>query len=152
VDILEESLEPVAESGGFFVPAAEILPYLDGSARMRHEVRVIGVIDKGKVATRNIVVFPDGGDGDTVTLGLPWPNPALGSIRFLVEIPAGGQGRLGIFDLRGRRVMARDVGPGSHLLEWSGEGPDGARAASGTYIIRLDGSGPAVMRKVVLLH
>ena len=86
------------------------------------------------------------------SLGLPWPNPANGSVRVLVDVPNGGQGDLGIYDLRGRRILERVVGAGSHLLEWDGLDNHGRRVASGTYIIRLEGSGPAVMRKVVLLN
>ena len=40
--------------------------------------------------------------------------------------------------------------PGS--IEWDGRDLRGGRAAAGTYIIRLEGSGSNVMRKVVLLH
>ncbi len=136
----------------YFVPAEGIVGYLEGSRRERHELRVLGFIDKGMVATREIVVFPDGGDGKTVALSLPWPNPAHDSVRFLVEIPPGVVGALGIFDLRGLRLKELSVGAGSHLLEWDGRDSHGGRAASGTYVIRLEGSGAAVMRKVVLLH
>jgi len=115
-------------------------------------VRVLGHINKGRVATRGIVVFPDGGDGQTITLGLPWPNPAHESVRFMVGIPAGGQGSVGVFDLRGRRLLEIDLGAGDHLMEWDGNDSQGARAPSGTYIIRLDGSGSPTMRKVVLIH
>ena len=104
------------------------------------------------MATRDIVVFPDGGDGQSVTLSLPWPNPAHDSVRFLVEVPNGSRASLGIYDLRGRRVLERTLGGGSQILEWDGRDHRGGRAASGTYIIRLEGSGPAIMRKVVLLH
>ena len=136
----------------YFVPAASIGGYFYGSPRERHELRVLGFIDKGTVATREIVVFPDGGDGKSVTLSLPWPNPANDSVRFLVEIPQGITGTLGIFDLRGQKLKELRVGAGSHLLEWDGRDSHGGLAASGTYIIRLEGSGAAVMRKVVLLH
>jgi hypothetical protein len=150
--ITDEAFAPEAGDSRYFMPSRQILPYLNGSNRQRHELRVLGFMSKGKVATRSIVVFPDGGDGQTQTLSQPWPNPALGSVRFLVEIPPGGQGNLGIYDLKGGKVLGRTVLSGSHLLEWDGRDSHGARSAAGTYIIRLEGSGPAVMRKVVLLH
>ena len=137
---------------GFFLPAERVYPHLGNTFRQRHELRVLGFIDKGRVATRAVVAFPDGGDGQTVTLSLPWPNPARNSVRFLVEIAPGTQANLGIFDLRGRRILERTLAGGSQLLEWDGRDHKGGRAASGTYIIRLEGSGPAVMRKVVLVH
>lgn len=136
----------------YHYPADLILTELEGSSRQRHDLRVVGFMAKGRVATRDIVVFPDGGDGQTVTLSAPWPNPAHRSVRFLAEIPPGATGNLGIFDLRGRKVYGRLVSTGSHLLEWDGSMTGGGKAASGTYVIRLEGSGPALMHKVVLLH
>lgn len=143
---------PEPGSGGYFLSATDLLAELTGPPFSRFEVRVLGHINKGRVATRGIVVFPDGGDGQTITLGLPWPNPAHESVRFMVGIPAGGQGSVGVFDLRGRRLLEIDLGAGDHLMEWDGNDSQGARAPSGTYIIRLDGSGSPTMRKVVLIH
>ena len=151
-NIADELFSVSLGESGYVLSANRVYPYLDGSPRRRHQLRVIGFIDKGPVTTNEVVVFADGGDGHAVTLSLPWPNPAHDSVRVLVEIPHGILGNLGIFDVRGRRVMERTVGAGSHLLEWDGRDSRGGRTASGTYIIRLDGSGPAVMRKVVLLH
>ncbi|MEN8005419.1 MAG: immune inhibitor A domain-containing protein [Candidatus Krumholzibacteriota bacterium] len=147
-------VEPAVPPGDdpYFIPAADILPLLGGARRNRHALRIVGSMDKGLVATREIVVFPDGGDGKPVTLGIPWPNPTLDSIRFLVDIPAGVRGTWSIYDLQGRLVRKHGLGAGSHLLEWDGRDSQGGRAASGTYFLRLEGSGAAVMRKVVLLH
>ncbi|MCK9997290.1 MAG: immune inhibitor A, partial [Candidatus Krumholzibacteria bacterium] len=151
-NIADELFSVAQGESGYVFPANRVYPFLDGSPLRRNELRVIGSIDKGMVTTYPVVVFPDGGDGQPVTLSLPWPNPAHDTVRVFVEIPSGILGSLGIYDLRGRRVMERSVGAGSHLLEWDGRDSRGGRTASGTYIIRLEGSGPAVMRKVVLLH
>jgi len=150
--IADELFSVTQGESGYVLAADRVYPYFEGSHRRRHDLRVIGFIDKGRVSTYEVVVFPDGGDGHSVTLGLPWPNPAHDTVRVLVEIPNGTLGNLGIFDLKGRRVLERTVGAGSHLLEWDGRDSRGGRTASGTYIIRLEGSGPVVMRKVVLLH
>lgn len=152
-DIADEMFTAGPGDGRYFLPADRIYPYLGNTARQRSELRVLGFIDKGRVATRAVVAFPDGGDGQPVALSLPWPNPAPGSVKFLVEVPAGTVAQLGIFDLRGRRILERSlVGGGSHLLEWDGRNDRGGGVAAGTYIVRLEGSGPAVMRKVVLLN
>jgi M6 family metalloprotease-like protein len=152
LDIADEFFPVPTGDSGYVLPADMVYPYLGDTLRQRHELRVLGFHEKGRVATRAVVAFPDGGDGQSVTLSLPWPNPARDSVRFLVEIPAGTRASLGIFDLRGRRVLERSLAGGSQLLEWDGRDHRGGRSASGTYIIRLEGSGPAVMRKVVLLH
>jgi hypothetical protein len=152
-DIADETFTPSNPAGEYVLHAERIYPSLGNSARRRCQLRVLGFIDKGRVTTPPVVAFPDGGDGQPVTLSLPWPNPALGSVKFLVGVPAGSMARLGIFDLRGQRVLLRALeGGGSQLIEWDGRDDRGGGVAAGTYIIRLDGSGPAIMRKVVLLH
>ena len=151
-DIADETFSPAQGESGFSLPAHRVFPFLGTTLRQRHELRVIGFIAQGKVATRTVVAFPDGGDGQSAILGLPWPNPAHDSVRFLVEIPPGSQANLGIFDLRGRRVLERTLAGGSQLQEWDGRDHRGGRVASGTYIVRLEGSGLVVMHKVVLLH
>jgi hypothetical protein len=151
--VIADEIFPANQPGsGFSLPANQVYPYLGSTLRQRHELRVIGFIHQGKVATRAVVAFPDGGDGQFVALSLPWPNPARETVQFLVEIPPGAGANLGIFDLRGRRVLERTLGGGSQLLEWDGRNHRGGRVASGTYIIRLEGSGPVVMHKVVILH
>ncbi len=151
-DIADEVFSADGPDGGFSLPAHRVYPHLGPTLRQRYELRVLGFMEKGKVATRAIVAFPDGGDGHNIALSLPWPNPARDSVRFLVEIPAGEKANLGIFDLRGRRVLKRSLGGGNQLLEWDGRDHRGGLVASGTYIIRLVGSGPVVMHKVVILH
>ena len=150
--VADELFVSVPGENSYALSGDRVLPFLQGPRRQRHELRVMGFFAQGRVATREIVVFPDGGDGQPVTLSLPWPNPARDSVRFLVDIPPGQQGRLGIFDLRGRRLFDRNLGSGSRLVEWDGRVQQGGRAPSGTYIIRLEGSRQTVMRKVVLIH
>lgn len=146
------SFPPDPGTGGYFLSSADLLSALTGPPYSRFEVRVLGQIDKGRVATRSIVVFPDGGDGQPVTLSLPWPNPARDSVRFMVGVPAKEQASLGVFDVMGRRLLTLTVGPGDQLMEWDGFDSHGERVPSGTYILRLDGSGSPTMRKVVLIH
>jgi hypothetical protein len=59
---------------------------------------------------------------------------------------------VGVYDLRGRLLHEQELAAGSQQLVWDGRGPDGRRAASGTYLLRLEGSGRIVTRKVVLLR
>lgn len=152
-DIVDELFTPSSPGGDYFLPADRIYSFLGDADRQRCELRVLGFIAKGRVATRATVAFPDGGDGQLVTLSLPWPNPALGSVHFLVGVPVGTEARLGIFDLRGQRILERTLAGGASLLfEWDGRDDRGGGVAAGTYIIRLEGSGPVIMRKVVLLH
>jgi len=149
--VLDELFEPDGVQT-YGVSGARILAELNLSRRQRHQVRVIGRRPAGDVASAAIVIYPDGGDGAAVRLGDPWPNPSPGLVRFLLEVPASGTGVLHIYGLRGRRIQTLRYGPGQHLAVWDGRDNDGARVAAGIYYLRLEGTGPVVTRKVVLIH
>ena len=151
-DIAAEDFSPDPADGSYHLSADRILAALAGPRRQRQVLRVTGYDTYGALATRAVVVFADGGDGQTVSLGRPWPNPAVGTIRMLVEIPVARTGQLSILDLRGRLLLHRSFPAGSHVFVWDGHDDAGRRAASGSYFIRLEGSGPVTTRKVVLLH
>ena len=73
-------------------------------------------------------------------------------LRFTLQVPAGREAVLRIFDLAGRLVHARAVSPGTQFTQWDGRDVDGRRLPSGTYFMKLDGAGAPVTRKVVLTH
>ncbi len=149
--LLDGLFEP--EGGQTYrVPGAVILAGLDLGQRHRHRVRIIGQRPAGEVASPAIVVYPDGGDGVSVRLGEPWPNPSPGMVQFLLEVPATGGGVVRVYDLRGRLVQTSRYGPGQHLAVWDGRAENGTRVAAGIYYLRLEGTGPVLTRKVVLIH
>jgi len=139
-------------SGSYRLDGSLIAGSLNGGARHRHELRVVGLRPSGMVASQATVVYPDGGDGRGEVLGAPWPNPAAGPIRFLLAVPAGHTATLRIFDARGRLVLSRNYAAGEQLVTWDGHNSTGARMAAGVYYLRLEGTGPILQRKVVLLH
>ena len=72
-----------------------------------------------------------------------YPNPARGqvTIRFDVRAPEGGQVRLVVFDLTGRRICTLHDGPlpaGSHSIEWRCRSDQGTAVAPGVYNLILD--------------
>lgn len=131
------------------VPASGLLPLLPGAGSARHEVRVTGTTTPGTLALGPVAVYV-GGEAAPPALGAPWPNPATGEVRFTIVIPPGVPGRLQVHDLRGRRVLARDIAPGTSFVTWDGRDERGRRLPAGTYIVRLSGAGPSSARKVVL--
>jgi hypothetical protein len=66
-----------------------------------------------------------------------FPNPAVGGFAISFSLPSTAPARLEVFDLSGRRVVARDVGglgPGVHTLALeTGAG----RLPAGVYAVRL---------------
>jgi immune inhibitor A len=149
--VLADEFSPDGQ-GLFHLAGSRVLPLLAGSERQRHQVRLLGQSLVGAVASPVVVIYRDGGDGDTARLGLPWPNPANGTVRFMVQLPPGDPARLRIFDVRGRLVLDRLLAAGQQLATWDGSDGRGQRVPAGPYFLRLEGSGPTLTRKVVLLH
>ncbi|RKZ13598.1 hypothetical protein DRQ50_10215 [bacterium] len=149
-------------SGWSFLAAGEVGPVagtaratlteFPGADRVRHQVRVVGAGAGADLASRSLVIYPDGGDPLSPFLGLPWPNPARGETRFLLEVPPGQNARLRIFDLRGRLLREDSYPAGSYLLRWDGTTGDGRPVAAGVYFLRVDGSTGGRTHKVVFLH
>jgi len=71
------------------------------------------------------------------------------------SLAAAGQPRIEIFDVAGHRVrtLEQDLrSPGEHLTTWDRRGESGARAARGTYVVRLRAGAVATTRKLTLLR
>lgn len=151
--VTETSQFPDPLDGTYRLPEAEILAGLSEQGRQRSLVRIVGTSDWGSLASRPLVIFPDGGPGEPSVLGVPWPNPSSdGLVRFLAGIPEGQTARAIVYDLRGRRIRTWDLPSGNHFLLWEGTDSADRPVASGTYVLRLEGSDPVISRKVVLLH
>jgi hypothetical protein len=89
-----------------------------------------------------------------LSLKPPYPNPFTGETFFAFELSRASEGRIRIFDARGRRV--RDLGlqrwsAGHHMIGWDGRDDHGRGVAQGVYLYevrlngRLEGSGKAVL-------
>lgn len=151
-DLAAHPAGTVRVEGGYLLAHDLLADDLGSAARQRSLVRVLGLGGKGWLATAAVEAFARQGPVSAPALGRPWPNPGLGGFRFMLDVPAGRQGRLCAYDLRGRLVFSRDYGPGRQLALWDARGPDGAPLAAGSYIVRLEGIQPMVSYKVVLLR
>jgi hypothetical protein len=81
------------------------------------------------------------------------PNPSVGHMRLVYDLPAAGHARMEVFDVSGRRValVLNDERPaGVHVAEWNGRADTGTLAPSGTYVARLSAAGRTVTRRFVL--
>lgn len=137
---------------GWALPGELLLEGLQPGGRYRHQVLVSATGPFGVVASRPEVVYPDGGRQPISHLEQPFPNPSRGGVKFQVENPTSDWAQLRIFDLRGRLVHEQDFPTGRHQVFWSGEDAQGRRLASGTYYLKLAGSGFSSTRKVVLIR
>ncbi len=131
------------------VPLAGLLP--PGGADGRVSLRVVAETELGRLASRPVALSPD--DGPLLSLaGPPYPSPARGEVRMLLDLPDGRAARLQVIDLRGRVLRRWDLLGGRRLWLWDGRDGAGRRLAAGTYLLRLEVGGRAQTRKVVLLR
>ncbi len=99
------------------------------------------------------------GDGPALALAARFvPNPAIGrGLRLSYALPAAGEARFELYDVRGRRIDARVLpaaAAGRGTLDWSGGAgaPGGIALAPGVYWTRLTHGGRSVVTKGVVLR
>jgi hypothetical protein len=79
------------------------------------------------------------------------PNPATGTFDVVFSLPGPGPAKLEAFDVRGRRILACDVGglgPGTHAIALD----LGRTLAAGVYLIRLQRAGQSCTTRAVILR
>jgi hypothetical protein len=85
-----------------------------------------------------------------------FPNPFVASTTIRFDVPApGGRVSVRVYDLSGRLVRTLgddDLGPGSYELGWDARNEGGNRVAAGVYFYRIELSGAALQRKLVVLR
>ncbi len=70
-------------------------------------------------------------------------------------LPVSGHARLGVYDLRGRRVATvvdRVQPAGGHSAVWDGKGVAGRPVASGMYFARLEAAGATQVQKIIVVR
>jgi flagellar hook assembly protein FlgD len=85
----------------------------------------------------------------------PYPNPFNPSAAFELDLPAGGQVRLAVYDVGGRRVRSLEDGlapAGRHRITWDGRDDRGRPVASGVYWLRLEAGGERRVLRGVLVR
>jgi hypothetical protein len=83
------------------------------------------------------------------------PNPFAGRTAIRYVLAAGGEARLEVYDVAGRRVRTLVAGvrpAGTHEVEWDGRDDAGRRVAAGVYRCRLRAEGTAESRPVIVLQ
>lgn len=84
-----------------------------------------------------------------------YPNPFNPKTLIRYDLPVGGQVKLSVYDLKGRRVATlvnAKLPPGSQQVTWNGRDDRGGEVAAGVYLYRLVVNGAtAGQRKMVLV-
>jgi hypothetical protein len=83
------------------------------------------------------------------------PNPSSAMFRIGHYVPRSGAFRLTVLDIHGRVVRVledRPLLPGWHDAVWDGRDDAGMEAASGVYVLRMEGAGENAVEKLVLMR
>ena len=107
----------------------------------------LGVMEEGRRIYRgetwvDVPVTP------VLSMAGPRPNPSHVDLRIAFSLPDASAARLELFDLSGRRITTRDVGPfgaGSHVVSLA------AGLPPGHYVVRLSHESRALEARVVVL-
>ena len=86
-----------------------------------------------------------------LALGNPYPNPFNSTVEIPLELPAPARVELSVYNLLGQRVTTllplTSLEAGSHRFSWNA-----VNAASGVYLVRMNGTGISATRKVTLIR
>jgi hypothetical protein len=83
------------------------------------------------------------------------PNPFNPQTRIFFELPVQQHLRLGVHDLKGRRLVTlvdEILGAGHHTVTWNGRNADQQVLPSGTYFVRIESEGGVQTRKIVMIR
>ena len=88
-------------------------------------------------------------------LAQSYPNPFNHSTVIRVDLDAGADMELAVYNVKGQQVATLARGPypaGAHAFFWEGRTPRGSELASGVYLCRLRTGGRERTRKLLLLR
>jgi hypothetical protein len=80
-----------------------------------------------------------------------WPNPAVGAFAVSFAFTGAGSAKLEVFDVAGRRVLAREL-KASRAERQSVVLGEGLDLPAGIYLVRLSRAGRAVSARVAMLR
>jgi hypothetical protein len=83
------------------------------------------------------------------------PNPAPGTVRFALDLPARAQVEMRVLDVQGREVWAEPAHaftPGRWSLAWDGRTHHEGMAAAGIYLVQVRVDGRTFVRRVARMR
>ncbi|HEY6572189.1 MAG TPA: FlgD immunoglobulin-like domain containing protein, partial [Candidatus Eisenbacteria bacterium] len=89
-----------------------------------------------------------------VSLGAPRPSPTMRGSDIDLAMPRSGPVVANLYDVQGRLarvIFAGSLKQGRHTLTWDGKLRNGAKAAAGVYLLKLNAAGEVRTRKIVVV-
>ena len=121
----------------------------DVTSDVRYGYR-LGIVEEGREAYYGETWLTIPVKAEFVLRGLQ-PNPAGSSVSVAFSLPDGRTARLEVFDVRGRRMVEREVGPlgpGRHVVKLEGE----SGLPPGLYLVRLTHGGQVLTARGAILR
>lgn len=154
----------VIEDGRFFLvimetPNASSIGVDTGSVGQSYVNLSAGWVpyETGEIMIRAIVYTgSDNEDGVAVAPRLAasnYPNPFNPTTTIAYSVPETGMTSVKVFNLKGQMIntlVNKEVAAGSQSITWNGKDASGNAVASGLYFVRVENSGKAVTRKMLL--
>jgi flagellar hook assembly protein FlgD len=78
-----------------------------------------------------------------------------GAVEIAFLVPRQGRYKVDVYDIAGRKIRSvadAVFGSGANRVTWNGRRENGARCASGIFLVRVAGDGESVTGKIVLAH
>jgi choice-of-anchor B domain-containing protein len=101
------------------------------------------------------VAVPPRTGGGRLAFRAPWPNPAAGAVRFMLDLPKAQEVGVEVLDLQGRRVRELHhgvVGSGPLELSWDGRDDNGREAPAGLYFARAAAGPESALARFVRIR
>jgi hypothetical protein len=83
-----------------------------------------------------------------------YPNPFNPSTRFAIDVPQNSEISVTVYDILGRNIATLFNGvkaAGSYTMEWNGTNDAGIGMPSGTYLLKMTGTGFSSVHKMLLM-
>jgi choice-of-anchor B domain-containing protein len=103
-------------------------------------------------ATTALVSAPEPAGTTRLAFRAPWPNPASGDVRFVLELPDAGEASVEVLDLAGRRVRTihrGEASAGPLMLTWDGRDASGREVPAGLYFARATAGSERALTRFV---
>lgn len=155
---LRALVERVEGSGGEWTELG--VPWVEGGDQLVYEDRAVRAgarygyrltVWEGSEASPQEPVWVTVPERAEVGLAGAWPNPAAGALTVAFSLAGEGEARLEVYDLRGRRVAAREVGAlgaGAHRVRLAEAGA----LPAGVYVVRLSLPGRTLTAKACVVR
>jgi hypothetical protein len=127
---------------------------MDGSHGMHNAKYTIAILQKALGLYPTEVMRTDLNMPDSYTLSQNYPNPFNPTTKISFALPQSAHARIDVYNVLGHHVatlLDETMGAGNFTVTWDGQDKNGAKAASGMYIYRLQAGNFSMTKKMLMV-